>query len=288
VLHHRIVDHYRKGHAFLAGDAAHVHSPIGGQGMNTGIQDAYNLAWKLAMVIDGAPETVLDTYEAERLPIGRKVLQQTDVNHRLRVSGSALADILMDRVVFPLLRVHAVLDVVGDFVLKRGAQLDVNYRESSLSEHAASFRKGPKPGDRAPDGQLLEPSGKPSSLFARFRTPAFRLLIFQGHRQAADTKALVAIGQRVRAVTGGLVTPTVIAADSATITDDGVCVLNDPGRRTHVFYGVSTPSLYLIRPDGYVGFRCHASDEAELVNYLQRHYGIVASAQAEVLDVCLS
>ena len=288
VLHHRIVDHYRKGHAFLAGDAAHVHSPIGGQGINTGIQDAYNLAWKLAMVIDGAPETVLDTYEAERLPIGRKVLQQTDVNHRLRVSGSALADILMDRVVFPLLRVHAVLDVVGDFVLKRGAQLDVNYRESSLSEHAASFRKGPKPGDRAPDGQLLEPSGKPSSLFARFRTPAFRLLIFQGHRQAADTKALVAIGQRVRAVTGGLVTPTVIAADSATITDDGVCVLNDPGRRTHVFYGVSTPSLYLIRPDGYVGFRCHASDEAELVNYLQRHYGIVASAQAEVLDVCLS
>jgi 2-polyprenyl-6-methoxyphenol hydroxylase-like FAD-dependent oxidoreductase len=173
VVHHRIVDHYRKGHVFVAGDAAHVHSPIGGQGMNTGIQDAYNLGWKLALVINGASETLLDTYEAERLPVGRKVLQQTDVNHRLRVSGSSLADILMDRVVFPLLRVRPILDVVGDFVLKRGSQLDVNYRASSLSEQTASFRKGPKPGDRAPDGQLFDPSGRPTSLAAKFRTPTF-------------------------------------------------------------------------------------------------------------------
>lgn len=110
--------------------------------MNTGIQDAYNLGWKLGLVINGAPETLLDTYETERLPVGRKVLQKTDVNHRLRVSGSPLADILMDRVVFPLLRVRPILDVVGDFVLKRGSQLDVNYRASALSEQTASFRKG--------------------------------------------------------------------------------------------------------------------------------------------------
>jgi 2-polyprenyl-6-methoxyphenol hydroxylase-like FAD-dependent oxidoreductase len=277
VVHHRIVDHYRKGHVFVAGDAAHVHSPIGGQGMNTGIQDAYNLAWKLALVINGAPETLLDSYEAERLPVGRKVLQQTDVNHRLRVSGSPLADILMDRVVFPLLRVPAILDVVGDFVLKRGSQLDVNYRASSLSEHTGSLRKGPKAGERAPDGPLLDPSGSPTSLFAQFRTPDFRLLIFQGRQRAADTKALAAIGQRVRAATHGLVRPIVITTDNTTSPDDDVIVLNDPKQRTHVSYCVSTPSLYLIRPDGYVGFRCHAGDEAELVNYLQRHYSIVAS-----------
>jgi 2-polyprenyl-6-methoxyphenol hydroxylase-like FAD-dependent oxidoreductase len=279
VVHHRIVDHYRKGHAFVAGDAAHVHSPIGGQGMNTGIQDAYNLAWKLALVINGAPETLLDSYEVERLPVGRKVLQQTDVNHRLRVSGSSLADILMDRVVFPLLRVPAILDVVGDFVLKRGSQLDVNYRTSSLSEHTGSFRKGPKAGDRAPDGQLLGPSGQPTSLFAKFRTPDFRLLIFRGRRHAADTESLAAIGQRVRAATDGRVIPTVITTDNTTSCDDDVNVLNDPKQRTHVSYGVSTPSLYLIRPDGYVGFRCHVDDEAELINYLQRHYSIVAPAR---------
>ena len=279
VVHHRIVDHYRKGHAFVAGDAAHVHSPIGGQGMNTGIQDAFNLAWKLALVINGAPETLLDSYEAERLPVGRKVLQQTDVNHRLRVSGSPLADILMYRVVFPLLRVPPILDVVGDFVLKRGAQLDVNYRTSSLSEHTGSFRNGPKAGDRAPDGQLLGPSGQPTSLFAKFRTPDFRLLIFQGRRHAADTGALAAIGQRVRAATDGRVIPTVITTDNTARCDDDVNVLNDPKQRTHVSYGVSTPSLYLIRPDGYVGFRGHVGDEAELINYLQRYYSIVAPAR---------
>jgi 4,5-epoxidase len=286
VVHHRIVDHYRKGHAFLAGDAAHVHSPIGGQGMNTGIQDAYNLAWKLALVVNGAPEKLLDSYEAERLPVGRKVLQQTDVNHRLRVSGSVLADVLMDRVVFPLLRVPAILDVIGDFVLKRGSQLDVNYRPSSLSEHTGSFRKGPRPGDRAPDGQLLDPSGQPTSLFARFRTPYFRLLIFQGRRHTADLNALAAIGKRVRTATGGLVIPTVITDDDTIRAAGDVRVLSDPRQRTHVAYGVSAPSLYLIRPDGCVGFRCHAADETELVNYLQRHYGVVAATQAEPLDAC--
>ncbi len=288
VVHHRIVDHYRIGHVFMAGDAAHVHSPIGGQGMNTGIQDAYNLAWKLALVINGAPETLLDSYEAERLPVGRKVLQQTDVNHRLRVSGSVLADILMDRVVVPLLRVPAILDVVGDFVLNRGSQLDVNYRASSLSEHTGSFRKGPKPGDRAPDGQLLDPSGRPTSLFAKFRTPDFRLLIFQGRRHAADTKALAAIGGRVHAATDGLVRPLVITADDTTGPDDDVTVLNDPKQRTHGSYGASTPSLYLIRPDGYIGFRCPAGDEAELLNHLQRHYGIVTTTRAGALDSCFS
>jgi 2-polyprenyl-6-methoxyphenol hydroxylase-like FAD-dependent oxidoreductase len=289
VVHHRIVDHYRKGHAFLAGDAAHVHSPIGGQGMNTGIQDAYNLAWKLALVINGAPEALLDSYESERLPVGRKVLQQTDVNHRLRVSGSPLADVLMDRVVFPLLRIPAILDVVGDFVLKRGAQLDVNYRASSLSVHTGSARKGIKAGDRAPDGHLLDPSGRPTSVFAQFRTPDFRLLIFQGRRDAAGTQDLVAIGQRLHAATHGLVRPLVIATDNTPGTDGDVydvAVLNDPKQRTHACYGASTPSLYLVRPDGYVGFRCHAGDEAELVEYLQRHYDIVAAPRAEALDAC--
>ncbi|ORA85421.1 FAD-dependent monooxygenase [Mycobacterium malmoense] len=287
VVHHRIVDHYRKGHAFLAGDAAHVHSPIGGQGMNTGIQDAYNLGWKLALVINGAPETLLDTYEAERLPVGRKVLQQTDVNHRLRVSGSVLADVLMDRVVFPLLRVPAILDVVGDFVLKRGSQLDVNYRASALSEHVGGLRKGVTAGDRAPDGQLLDPSGRPASLFAHFRTPDFRLLIFQGRRHAADAKALAAIGHRVHTTTDGLVLPLVITTDNAAAAGDDVIVLNDPKRRTHACYGASAPSLYLIRPDGYVGFRCHTGDEAELLEYLRRHFGpagLTAPTQAGELD----
>src|SRR5690348_15462761 len=78
-LHHRAATHYRSGRAFLAGDAAHVHSPAGGQGMNTGIQDAVNLGWKLASVVRGlTDESVLDTYEPERAPVGRMVVRFTD------------------------------------------------------------------------------------------------------------------------------------------------------------------------------------------------------------------
>lgn len=278
VVHHRMVDHYRQGHVFLAGDAAHVHSPIGGQGMNTGIQDAYNLAWKLALVIQsGAPESLLDSYEAERLPVGRKVLEQTDVNHRLRVSGSPLADILMDRIIFPLLRVHAILDLVADFILKRGSQLDVNYRQSSLSEAAGTLRKGPKAGDRAPDGDLLDPEGQPTSLFNLFRTPNFRLLIFQGQRHPADTQTLTALGQRVHSATGGQVVPIVITKDRTSGPVDDVAVFNDLDLHSHTAYTANTPCLYLIRPDGYVGFRCSADEETKLVSYLQSRYNLMSN-----------
>ncbi len=92
----------------------------------------------------------------------------------------------------------------------------------------------------------------------------------------------------MRTATGGLATPTVITSDDTAGTGDDVCVLNDRGHQAHVFYGASAPSLYLIRPDGYVGFRCHAADEAGLVDCLRRHYGLVASTQAEPLDACFS
>lgn len=279
VVHHRIVSHYRKGRVFLAGDAAHVHSPIGGQGMNTGIQDAYNLAWKLALVLgDRAPETLLDSYEAERLPVGHDVLRQTDVNHRLRVSGSPLADILMNRIVFPLMRVPAVGNTVTAFILRRGSQLGVNYRTSALSEDTGGRRRGPKSGDRAPNGALLDSAGQPTSLFAQFRAPEFRLLVFQGRRHTADLRELATLGHRIQAASDGLVRPIGISTD--TRPDDEVIVLRDQKQHTHAAYGVSTPSMLLIRPDGYIGFRCRTDQEAELVSYLQRHFGIAVPAAA--------
>jgi 4,5-epoxidase len=123
-------------------------------------------------------------------------------------------------------------------------------------------------------------------VFAQFRAPDFRLLIFAGSRHAADVNALAAIGNRVHAATDGRVRPLVITSDNIPGPDD-VIVLNDPKRSTHVSYGASTPALYLIRPDGYVGFRCPTGDEAELLSYLQRHYGIVTSRQARTPDGCL-
>lgn len=101
-INRRMVTSYRKERVFLAGDAAHVHSPFGGQGMNTGIQDAFNLAWKLALVTQGkAADALLDTYQQERLPIARKMFAETDQHTKIFFAKNVAARLLRDRVVIP-------------------------------------------------------------------------------------------------------------------------------------------------------------------------------------------
>ena len=92
-VHHRVTDHFRKGRAFLLGDAAHIHSPAGGQGMNTGIGDAINLAWKLAGVLaGGAPDALLDSYEAERIGFARRLVATTDRAFSVATAEGPIAD----------------------------------------------------------------------------------------------------------------------------------------------------------------------------------------------------
>ncbi len=128
-----MVDRYRSGRVFVAGDAAHVHSPAGGQGMNMGIQDAYNLGWKLALVLRGrADDHLLDTYEQERLPVARSVLQGTDVGYTVMFSANPVMTVIRERIVAPLLR----MPLVQRAVIGAGDQLDVSYRDSPLSTDA--------------------------------------------------------------------------------------------------------------------------------------------------------
>lgn len=150
-LNVRMVERYRFGRVFLAGDAAHVHSPAGGQGMNTGIQDAINLAWKISHVLDGAPDGLLDSYEAERLPVAADVL--------------GLSNRLIDK---PL----ESREADGD----RSDQLDITYRGGPLSP--ATCGGDPQPGDRAPDAPCQLPDGSPIRLFELQRGPEWTLLAF--------------------------------------------------------------------------------------------------------------
>src|SRR5947209_20572245 len=97
--HHRAVSAFRKERCFLAGDAAHVHSPVGAQGMNTGLQDAYNLGWKLGLVVQGRADAVLlDSYDAERVPVARRLLDTTDRAFRLVVSDNPLAGLFRTQI----------------------------------------------------------------------------------------------------------------------------------------------------------------------------------------------
>ena len=147
-VHHRVADHFRKGRAFILGDAAHIHSPVGAQGMNTGIGDAINLAWKLAAVLQGrAAAAILDTYEPERIAFARRLVATTDKAFTAVSSDGAIARLLRLRVWPLLIPPLFKLIAVRRFVFRTVSQTMVNYRESSLSDGRAGAIHG---GDRLP------------------------------------------------------------------------------------------------------------------------------------------
>jgi 2-polyprenyl-6-methoxyphenol hydroxylase-like FAD-dependent oxidoreductase len=159
----RMVQHFRVGRVFLAGDAAHVHPPTGGQGLNTGVQDAYNLGWKLAAVLDGVSDELLDSYEAERLPVAARVL--------------GISTALLDKQLRG-----------ADDAFERGEetqQLDVSYRGGPLTLDDGSSCVVVA-GDRAPDALYLDHDGRPVRLFTRYAGPHWTLLRFGATAPALD------------------------------------------------------------------------------------------------------
>lgn len=154
----RLADRYRVGRVFLAGDAAHTHPPTGGQGLNTSVQDAYNLGWKLAAVAAGAPAALLDSYEEERRPVAAAML------------GLATK----------------LLDALKRGEMRRGRevhQLDIGYPESLLALERPERRGGLLAGDRAPDAPLRRAAGQPTRLFDLFQGPQWTLM---GYKVARD------------------------------------------------------------------------------------------------------
>ncbi|WP_030131535.1 FAD-dependent monooxygenase [Pseudomonas sp. QTF5] len=147
-VHHRVADHFRTGRAFLLGDAAHVHSPAGGQGMNTGIGDAINLAWKLAAVLSGGATTkLLDSYETERIAFARRLVATTDRVFNFVTAEGRVADLLRMRVAPFLIPKMTSLEAVREFMFRTVSQTTLNYRGMPLSEGVAGDVHG---GDRLP------------------------------------------------------------------------------------------------------------------------------------------
>jgi 2-polyprenyl-6-methoxyphenol hydroxylase-like FAD-dependent oxidoreductase len=147
-VHHRVAAHFRKGRAFLLGDAAHIHSPVGGQGMNTGIGDAINLAWKLAAAVAGqAPDTLLDSYEAERIGFARRLVATTDRAFTLVTSPGRLAQLVRTQVAPALMSRLAKFDFFRRFMFRTVSQIMLNYRDGPLSAGEAGTVHG---GDRLP------------------------------------------------------------------------------------------------------------------------------------------
>ena len=163
----RRAERYRVGNAFLAGDAAHVHSIAGGLGMNTGIQDAYNLGWKLAAVSKGeATDTLLDTYAAERIPVAEWLLQTSSERQQAMLKAATAGKGAFEAIATP-----------------DTTQLNLHYRTSSLTRAGEATRSGLLAGDRAPDGQLA--TGR--WLFDQLRGPAWKLLTFGATKAPATS-----------------------------------------------------------------------------------------------------
>jgi 2-polyprenyl-6-methoxyphenol hydroxylase-like FAD-dependent oxidoreductase len=285
-IHRRIVPRYREGRVFLAGDAAHIHSPVGGQGMNTGIQDAYNLAWKLALVAAGAArETLLDSYDAERRPIAASTLVGTDLATRVVTLRNPVAREVRNR----LGALLAGLEVVQKRILAQASELAVGYRTSPIvDEHRASvaratvgkrvgeqptladwvgFGGGPHPGDRAPDVAVDDET----TVFSLLRHPRSTLLLFDGAAPTPEGyENLADIARRVRERWGAHVQPWIVVPRRARPTelpqDEGVVL--DAKAALHRRYGAGSECLYLLRPDGYVGFRSQPASWKALDEHL--------------------
>ncbi|KAE9364576.1 hypothetical protein N431DRAFT_489123 [Stipitochalara longipes BDJ] len=250
-LHHRIVNCYRKGRCFVAGDAAHIHSPAGGQGMNTGMQDAVNLAWKLASVLRGqSSDALLDTYDKERRKVGLKLLNGTDRAFEMMATSNPVWLYLRNALV-PWIVPWAMSN--QDMVVARFrfiSQLGIRYRESSIVGQASAWKGALRGGDRAPDGKLKGSRGE-KSVLGLCTGVNFHILLFSGIGDAAvNDERLGEVELNFRkdgndSVKCHKILNNRVGDGNANVDEDG---------KVHELYGFKDPGYVLIRPDGYISF----------------------------------
>lgn len=249
-VHHRVADRFREGRAYLLGDAAHIHSPVGGQGMNTGIGDAVNLAWKFAAVLnDGAADCLLDTYETERIGFARRLVATTDRVFTFVTKPGTIAEFvrlkLFPRIAPWLLR----LSPVRRFAFLTISQIGINYRNSPLSVGAAGDVRG---GDRLPWVQLAAPEDN----FAPLASLTWQVHVYGEPRRG------------VAEVCAELQLPLHLFTWRSEM------------RRA----GLLRAALYLVRPDGYVALADLPADPERLRDYFSTggHGGPVRHAERAV------
>jgi hypothetical protein len=248
----RLADRYRVGNAFLAGDAAHIHPPTGGQGMNTGIQDAYNLAWKMALVLkDQAPASLLESYEEERLPVG------ADVVTRTREQSENIG------------RTGAKRDRLAD------TQLLVSYRGRKYAKESLAGPLpdlAPRAGDRAPDcdGLQMEHVRSPLRIFDIFRGTSFVLLIYAADgAESGDSGFLEDLAATLRSTYSPVIQVVAILNAGAKIPAIvGVTVLRDRDGAFANAYQARSGTCYLIRPDGYIAYHARPATKIGILLYL--------------------
>ena len=249
-IHHRCASRFRDRRCFLLGDAAHIHSPVGAQGMNTGLQDAYNLAWKLALVVKKqASEALLNSYEEERIPVAQRLLNTTDRAFKLIVSDNWFAGVFRTKILARIAAFAISREAIQEIAFRTVSQIGINYRKSSLSKSLETLpASAPQAGDRFPWLRLhLKTEGPVEDLYQKLDDTRFNLIVIG---QPSPAEAALGLG--------GLLSIYELPSDPI---NEAELV------RQHL----PLPSFYLLRPDGHVGFCGTRLEPAAVKRYVSEN-----------------
>lgn len=267
-IHERQVQKYQVGRVFLAGDAAHVHSPLGGQGMNTGIHDVNNLSWKIAMVtLHGSSPTLLETYHEERFPVGEWIVKATSRGMTVATSRQPIVAALRKQAA----KLFANLPPVQSRIRNTLAETEIHYRDSSLSKEPSRFAsgwkfgKGIKAGERALDANVGENGKRLSKYLTGCR---FHLLLFVSEEDSAHP-VIERLATAVHQEFSEFVQVLIIGTELDAPTTAHAKYLADITGELHHQYAATEPSAYLLRPDTYVAYRSQPIDQEGVLSYLK-------------------
>ncbi len=247
-IHHRQIQQYRYDRVFFAGDAAHIHSPMGGQGLNTGIQDAYNLIWKLALVEKKkAKPELLDSYHAERFPVGHDVLKKTDAMTRMILLSNPIAISARNAFIGFITSFRGVKNTLAKDI----AELAISYAKSPIVYQSGGSKKL-KAGDFFPNFQLTDSTTQqPAMTNNMVQGTQHHLFLFSGTK-GKDNDDLVSLAKTMEdRYKDSIRVHLVLSKKPEHITWETQTWIDD--KEIHKRFGINKPTLMLVRPDKYVG-----------------------------------
>ncbi|MBT3316292.1 MAG: FAD-binding protein [Anaerolineae bacterium] len=287
---HFVVSEHRQRRVFMAGDAAHIHSPVGGQGLNSGIQDAYNLMWKLALLHHGqALPELLDSYTVERHKTAQDLITRVGTATKIVTLKNAiglqlrnqLASILLntDKMQNRMGRDIAMLDieyenspvVVQDLLSQSKVDQILNKFKYVLDQKKHDFHQGPSAGMRVPNIMLpANDSTQTSNLHDLYQGTHYTLMLFSGVTNAPDMDTLLEISATVQSQYQASIQPYIITVDPQSDLDGNQHIIVDADKSIHELYAAWQSCLYLIRPDKYIAYRSQTINQKQLTAYLDR------------------